>query len=74
VNKLFDIGLSEAEDGALVGITLRSERAKDWMSKLDPRPLRWAVQTVWVDCTEAAPLLSQAAESRLAIGWMPALH
>jgi hypothetical protein len=44
------------------------------MSKVDPQPLRRATETVWVDRAAAAPLLNQAAESRLAIGWMPEPH
>jgi hypothetical protein len=51
-----------------------SERAKDWLSKVDLQPLRRARETVWFDYTSATPLLNQAAESRLAIGWMPAPH
>jgi hypothetical protein len=74
VNKLFDISLCEAQGGVLLGITMCSERAKDWMSKVEPQPLRRAGETVWVDCMAAAPLLNQAAESRLSIGWMPAPH
>jgi hypothetical protein len=70
MNKLFDITVCEAHGGALLGITMCSERAKNWMSKLEMRPLRRARETVWVDCLAAAPMLNQAAESRLAIGWM----
>jgi hypothetical protein len=69
VNKLFDITVCEAQSGALLGITVHSERAKNWMSKLDPQPLRRARETVWVDCLAATSMLNQAAESRLAIGW-----
>jgi hypothetical protein len=69
MNKLFDITLCEAQSGALVGITMHSERAKSWMSKLDGQPLRRARETVWVDCVAATSMLNQAAESRLAIGW-----
>lgn len=72
MNRLFDISLCEAQDGALLGLTMCSERAKDWLSKVDLQPLRRARETVWFDYTAAAPLLNQAAESRLAIGWMPA--
>jgi hypothetical protein len=74
VNKLFDISLCEAQGGAQLGLTMCSERAKDWMSKVDPQPFRRARETVWVDYTAAAPLLNQAVESRLAIGWMPEPH
>jgi hypothetical protein len=69
MNKLFDITLCEAQSGTLLGITMRSARAKNWMSKLDAKPLRRAIETVWVDCVAATSILNQAAESRLAIGW-----
>jgi hypothetical protein len=72
MNKLFDITVCESRGGALLGITMCSERAKNWMSKFDTQPLRRATETVWVDCLAAAPMLNQAAESRLAIGWMQA--
>jgi hypothetical protein len=70
MNKLFDITLCEAQGGALLGITMCSERAKNWMSTLDMQPLRRSKETMWIDCLAAAPILNQAAESRLAIGWM----
>jgi hypothetical protein len=38
MNKRFDIALSEANGGAFLGMTMRSERAKNWMSKLDTHP------------------------------------
>jgi hypothetical protein len=69
VDKLFDITLSESRDGALLGITVRSERAKEWLSKRATHPLRRAGDTLWVDSTAAAPMLNEAAKGRLAIGW-----
>jgi hypothetical protein len=64
-----DITLSKSSNGALWGITARSERAKELLSKHATHPLRRAVETLWVDSTAAAPILNEAAESRLAIGW-----
>ena len=48
--------------------TVCSERAKHWMAKR-PHPLRRNGDVLWVDCLAAAPMLNEAAESGLAIGW-----
>jgi hypothetical protein len=69
VNKLFDITLCEAQSGALLGITMHSGRARNWLSKFDAQSLRRARETVWVDCLAGTSILNQAAESRLSIGW-----
>jgi hypothetical protein len=69
MDKRFDITLAEAGGGALLGITACSERAKEWMSKRATHPLRRAGDTLWVNCLAAAPMLNEAAEGRLAIGW-----
>jgi len=69
MNKLFDITLAEARGGALLGVTACSERAKNWMSKLDTHSLRKTGDTLWMDPFAAASMLNEATKSRLAIGW-----
>jgi hypothetical protein len=74
VDKRFDITLAEARDGALLGITACSERAKEWVSKRASHPLRRAGDTLWMNSLAAAPMLKEAAESRLAIGWASSMN
>jgi hypothetical protein len=69
LDKLFDIALSESRGGALLGMTMCSERSKNWVSKFDSSSLRKVGDTLWTDSLAAAPILHEAAESRLAIGW-----
>lgn len=69
MHKLFDITLSEFRGGGLLGITASSERAKEWLSRRATHPLRRTGETVWVDSLVAAPMLNEASQNRLAIGW-----
>jgi hypothetical protein len=64
-----DIALSESSNGAFWGITARSEQAKELVSKYATQPLRRVNDTLWMESTAAKPLLNEAAQRRLAIGW-----
>ncbi len=69
MDKHLDIALSKSSNGALWGITARSERAKEWLSKYATHPLRRTNDTLWMESTAATPLLNEASQRRLAIGW-----
>jgi hypothetical protein len=69
MDKNLDIALAESRNGALLGITARSERGKEWLSKHATHPLRRDGETLWTEPTRASTLLNEAAQRRLAIGW-----
>jgi hypothetical protein len=69
MDRHLDIALSESSNGVLLGITARSEQAKEWLSNHATHPLRRSSDTLWLESTVATPLLNEAAQRRLAIGW-----
>jgi hypothetical protein len=69
MDKHLDVALCESSSGVRLGITARSERAKEWLSNHATHPLRRPSDTLWLESTVATPLLNEAAQRRLAIGW-----